>query len=100
MSTTTPEGRVKAQIKRYLTSLGAYYFMPIGGPYSVHGVPDFMGVLRGRGFGVEAKAPGKKGNTTPSQKLHLAQIALAGGVATVADCVDDVKKAFAAAGLV
>ena len=75
----TPEGKVKAQVKKTLDKLGAYYFMPIGGPYASRGVPDFIGCIGGRFFGIETKA----GNRTPTalQERELRRIQEAGGIA-------------------
>lgn len=92
MSAQTPEGRVKATIKKYLTKIGAYFFMPIGGPYAVHGVPDIIVCWHGIFIGIECKAPGKKATTTANQKRHLAEIKAAGGCDIVADCVEDVMQ--------
>lgn len=89
---TTPEGRVKAKIKAYLKTLpNCWFFMPIGGPYSVHGIPDIVGGLDGRLFGIECKAPGKEKNTTPLQEAQIQAILAAGGVAFVASDVETVK---------
>jgi len=90
----TPEAKVKAQIKQYLTSLGAFFFSPIGGPYTEAGIPDLVGCLWGYFFGIEVKALGKKRTVTPLQKIKLEAISKAGGVAVLADCVEDVAQAF------
>jgi len=42
----TPESRVKARVKKILDTYNAYYFMPIGGPYSRPGIPDIVGMPR------------------------------------------------------
>ncbi len=94
-----PEARVKRMIKAYLKSTGAWFCMPIGGPYSTHGVPDILACLGGRMIGIECKAFGKKSTVTPAQKDQLARITDAGGVAILADRVEDVKAALAEAGL-
>jgi hypothetical protein len=84
----TPEGRVKAQIKAYLNSIGAYWFMPVQTGY---GKPtlDFLVCWKGRFFGIEAKRSGKA--LTKFQKLIVAEIERAGGVAFMADNVEIVK---------
>ena len=71
---STPEGRVKAAIEKWLKSNGfvkaghlpdgvglisGWYYMPVAMPMGVHGIPDFCGIWRGRPFYIEAKAPGK-----------------------------------------
>lgn len=92
---TTPEGRVKNAIKKYLQSVpGCWFFMPIGGPYTVHGIPDIVGMVRGRFFAIECKAPGKVKNTTKNQDAVIRAIRLCGGCAFVADDVETVKLVF------
>lgn len=45
------------------------------------GVPDLVGVVHGRFFGLEVKMPGEK--ATPVQQARLNAIARAGGIAAV-----------------
>lgn len=90
----TPEAKVKHAIKKYLTSIHAWYFMPIGGAFTSHGIPDIIVCHRGMFVGIECKAPGRKAGTTPLQLMQIAGINGAGGVAFVADCVEDVIAAF------
>ena len=90
----TPEVRVKTVIKKYLTSIGAYFFSPIGGAFSAHGVPDLVGCWRGLFFGIEVKAPGKLKNTTENQRAHLDAIRAADGISIVADDVKTVIDLF------
>ena len=77
----TPESKIKSRIKLTLEDLGCYFFMPIGGPYSRIGVPDFVGCLNGMFFSIEAKAG--KGKTTALQARELQRIKDAGGFAIV-----------------
>jgi Holliday junction resolvase len=74
----TPEGRVKAQIKKILDEMGAYHFSPATHGYGRSGVPDICGCLGGTFFGIEAKAG--KGKTTALQERELAKIHVAGGI--------------------
>lgn len=91
----TPEGAVKIKIKRYLKAIpDCWYFMPIGGPFSAHGVPDIVGVCQGRFFAVEVKAPLKHNNITANQALAIFNINDAGGVAFVASSVEHVRAVF------
>lgn len=89
----TPEGRVKRLIKARLKQMGAWFCMPIGGPYTTHGIPDILACLNGRMLAIECKAPGKKGTVTPAQRSQLKGIKEAGGIAVVADKVEDVLDA-------
>ncbi len=77
----TPESRVKARVKKILDTYNAYYFMPIGGPYSRPGIPDIVGCYNGVYFAIECKAG--KGKTTALQDRELSLISKAGGIAIV-----------------
>ena len=77
----TPEVKVKNRIKQIFEELGCYYFMPIGGPYSRIGVPDFIGCIDGLYIAIEAKAG--KGTTTALQERELQKIKDHGGFALV-----------------
>lgn len=72
----TPEGRVKAAVKRVLSAHSAYYEMPVPGGYGKSGL-DFTGCHRGRFFAIETKAPGKV--ATPRQVLRMREMEAAGG---------------------
>lgn len=106
----TPEGKVKAAIKTYLISKGVWFagkaappvvtgwmYMPLAGPLGVSGIPDFVGIYKGRPFFVEAKAPG--GKPTDIQLLRHEEIRLAGGVVLVASSVDELKEGMRHEGL-
>lgn len=91
----TPEGKVKDAIKAFLKSLpGCWFFMPVSNGMGAHGVPDFIGVYRGRFFAIEAKAPGKEKNTTPLQDRVIGLIRAAGGHVVVASDLQTVKVMF------
>ena len=84
---TTPEGRVKAAIKRYLKTLpNCWFYMPVQNGMGVVGIPD------GRFFAIECKAPGKEKNVTANQRATLDAIVAAGGIAFVASDVAETKK--------
>lgn len=89
----TPEGRVKDAIKQWLNARGAYWYMVVPNGYSRTGVPDFICCLPAPGFphglfvGIEAKAPGKRNNTSTAQKRELKAIDRAKGIALVVDSV-------------
>jgi hypothetical protein len=73
----TPEGKVKAAVKKILTEAGAWYCTPLGAGYGRAGVPDFIVCHRGKFVAIECKAG--KGKTTAPQDRELAAIAGAGG---------------------
>lgn len=86
---TTPEGKVKAAVKKYLTERGVWWCMPMGTGFGSSGVPDFLCCYGGKFYAIETKAPGKRGNTTVLQDQQIAGIKGAGGVALV---IDNVKQ--------
>lgn len=74
----TPEGKVKDMIRKHLLARGfiqvatgvvtgpRFFWMPFQGPYSVHGVADFILCDHGLFGAIEAKA--KDGDQTEHQK--------------------------------
>ena len=78
----TPEGKVKAKVKRLIKDVGAYQHWPVQTGY---GSPtlDCIGCSDGRYFAVETKAPGKK--LTPRQELTKSEIEDAGGIVFIVD---------------
>ena len=79
----TPEGKVKAKVKKALAEIGAYYAMPMGTGFFSSGVPDFLVCHGGKFYGIECKANGNI--PTALQLKHLEDIRKAGGVALVID---------------
>lgn len=82
---TTPEGKVKTEIKAYLNSLGddCWYFMPMSMGYGRNGIPDIVGCYKRRMFAIEVKAPGKERMATTWQNKEITAINTAGGMAIV-----------------
>lgn len=74
----TPEARVKTKVKKILDEMGAYYFMPATGGFGRSGVPDIVGCIGGKFFGIECKAGSSK--PTALQEKELRRITDAGGV--------------------
>lgn len=85
----TPEGAVKAAVKKRLKELGIWWYCPVQNGMGVVGIPDFICCFDGQFLAIETKAPGKRTNTSPNQKCRIAEILAAGGLATV---IDDVKQ--------
>lgn len=83
----TPEAKVKAKVKAWLTARGIWHCTPIGSQFGSAGVPDVLCCWNGRFLGIEVKAPGKRSNTSDLQRRQLAGIAAAGGIAIVVDDV-------------
>lgn len=78
----TPEGRVKAKVKKALKTLGTdcWQFMPVQTGYGSPAL-DFLLSVRGRFVAIETKAPGKK--LTPQQETTKAAIETAGGIVLI-----------------
>lgn len=81
-------------VKNILKSLGTkypgFYFKTHGGPFQMSGLPDILGVHRGRFIGIEVKAPGEEGDYTPKQQLVVKKINAAGGIAFMATSAEQV----------
>jgi hypothetical protein len=90
----TGEAKVKDDVKAYLESVGAYFYMPVPVGYGKSTL-DFLVCWRGRFVGIETKAPGKC-RPTARQHLIAKEIAKAGGFVIVTDRVDMVKREFEA----
>lgn len=78
---STPEAKVKANIKKILKAHNIYYAMPMGTGYGNSGVPDFLCCWKGKFLAVEAKANG--GIPTALQNKQLDDIEIAGGTVWV-----------------
>ena len=93
----TPEGRVKAKVKRALKALidgdySVYSFMPV---MNGMGAPslDMLACINGHFVAIETKAPGKK--MTPRQETTATQMRTAGALVLVVS--DDLTLAIAMA---
>jgi len=78
---TTPEGKVKAKVKKLLDEMKVYYFCPATGGYGRSGIPDFICCYNGKFLAIECKA-GKE-MPTALQTRELQRIDAAGGEAVV-----------------
>lgn len=79
----TPEGKVKARVKKLLAEHGAYHFMPATHGYGSSGIPDVAACLHGKFIGIECKANG--GKPTALQLKNLRELSSAGGIAVLVD---------------
>jgi len=107
---TTPEGRVKADVKKWLFNQGfvqvaskvkdrpdhvrGWYYMPVQNGMGVTGIPDFICCWNGRFLGIETKAPGKRNTSTPNQLARAEEIQAAKGWACVIDDVSQLDDIF------
>lgn len=78
----TPEGKVKAKVKKLLKKHGAYQFWPVQTGFGIKTL-DCLACHRGYFIAIETKAPGKK--PTDLQWVTIEQIQLARGIAMVVD---------------
>ena len=88
----TPEGAVKAAVKKLLKARGVWHFMPVSNGMGTMGIPDVICCHQGRFLAIECKAPGKRRNTTPLQDHQIMSIHKAGGAALVCDDVRQVEE--------
>lgn len=93
----TPEGAVKDDVKRALAAYGVYpfmdvaqgrvddpvgaYYMPVAGPFAIHGIHDFVGCWSGRFWSIETKAPDNRTDETVHQGMFRTAITATGGIA-------------------
>ena len=76
----TPESWEKAELDKYLKSIGAYNAKPATFGYGGSGVPDRLVCIAGFFVGCEVKREGKA--PTPLQLKRMTEIRKAGGLAT------------------
>lgn len=77
----TPEGKVKAAVRKVLVEEGVYYFSPPGMGLGRSGIPDIICCVQGFFLAIEVKAG--KGRTTALQDREIDAIRANGGVALV-----------------
>lgn len=87
-----PETKVVRGILEMLeASFPGFYFKTHGGLYQRIGLPDILGVHRGRFIGIEVKCPGKEDTLTKNQQKTLNLIKLYGGVGFMSTSPEDTK---------
>lgn len=77
----TPEGKVKAAVRKALVEEGVYYFSPAANGFGRAGIPDIICCVQGFFLAIELKAG--KGKTTALQDREIAAINSNGGIAFV-----------------
>lgn len=88
---TTPESKLKSDIKAYLKANGIFWAMVQGGAFSKPGDPDMLACVHGRFVAIEGKT--YEGSMRPLQEVRKTQIEQSGGVYVIARTVDDVRRA-------
>jgi Holliday junction resolvase len=76
----TPESYEKADICKYLDSIGAWYFKPTTSGYGKSGVADIIGCYKGTFFSIEVKREGKEPTKLQWERMQAVET-LAGGKA-------------------
>lgn len=71
---------VKKILDMLENSFPGFYFKTHGGLYQRIGLPDILGVHRGRFIGIEVKCPGKENTLTKNQEKTIRIIRNCGGV--------------------
>ena len=67
----TPEGKVKAAVRKVLDTEGVYYFMPVSNGMGSMGVFDIVCCVNGFFLGVECKSDAKKNPTALQTRQAL-----------------------------
>ena len=83
---------VRKIINSLTKEVGGYWIKVAAGPFQQAGLPDIIGVCKGKFFGLEVKLPGKERNLTKIQVYTLEQIRNAGGVGEMVTSVASAKK--------
>jgi Holliday junction resolvase len=85
-----PEGRLVRRVSTWLKDQGATVYKIHGGDnFQEDGIPDLLCCLRGVFVGIELKQEGEK--PSKAQEHQMRKINHAGGIAFVAESLDDVK---------
>lgn len=83
-----PEARIKADIRAWFLSMGAYVFAPVQMGMGASTV-DQLVCFKGKFIGIESKVPGK--SPTARQYQALREIEAAGGQSYWVVSLDDLK---------
>lgn len=88
----TPEGRVKAAVRKILDAEQVYHFSPAANGFGRAGIPDIICCVNGAFVAFELKAG--KGKTTALQDREIAAISGHGGIVMVINetNIDKVKE--------
>lgn len=88
----TPEGKVKAKLKKTLDEMGIWHFSPFQAGMGRAGIPDIIACYNGLFVAFECKANG--GKPTALQQREIDAIRKAKGLAFVVDenNVQDIKE--------
>lgn len=82
------EKEITHSIRSLLRQFGVFHWKNFGGPMGAKGVPDILGIFKGRLLGIEVKTA--TGKLSPEQERFIQNINDAGGIGFMARSVDDV----------
>jgi hypothetical protein len=82
------EKEIVNEIRDLLRLLGIFHWKQMTGPTNLPGVSDILGCYKGRFLAIEVKRDGKE--PTELQQAFIDTVKEAGGIAFVAQSVDDV----------
>lgn len=85
------EAEITRAIRFFLKSQGVWHFKLHQGLGSTPGIPDIVGIWKGKPLFIEIKT--RKGKLSDVQATKIAEINQAGGLAFVARSIDDVIEA-------
>lgn len=90
----TPESNLKKKVADYFKTLkpDLWWFKVLGGEGQKSGVPDTVGCYCGKFFAIELKREDGEGSVDPKQEYEIKMIRKAGGQATVAESLAQVKE--------
>lgn len=94
-STKTPEGKVKAMVKKTLDNTPhCWYFLPVQNGMGQSGIPDFICCVRGKFLAIETKSKYTSRKLTALQARQIELINTASGTAVVIneDNIDDLER--------
>ncbi len=89
----TPEGRIKKEIRDWLSVNMIYWTNVAGGAYVTPGAPDIIADVNGHFLAIEAKT--KTGRQSEYQKTCQKQVEASGGTYVIARSLQDVIEAVA-----
>lgn len=84
------EADITKAIRKVLKEAVIWHFKHWGGPMSLPGIADILGIYEGKFLAIEVKRPGL--SPTEKQSKFLDAVNRAGGIGFVAHSVDDVVR--------
>jgi hypothetical protein len=86
----TPEGKVKDEIKAWLTEIGVYHFWPVQTGIGADTV-DCLACINGWFVAIEVKPSDRPAVPTKRQGRRLVEVSKAGGISMTVNCLPMLK---------